>query len=252
MIRTRDLGKTFLPPPWPLSMVGRQLDHEVRALQSVTFEVERGEVFGIIGPNGAGKTTLLKILATLILPTRGTAQINGADLVRGAAQVRRSIGLATGEERGFYWRLTGGENLEFFGGLRGLGPRESRRRATELLELVDLLPMAKEPLTRYTTGMRQRLSFARALLGRPEVLLLDEPTRSLDPVAAQEVQTLVRRLATDEDVTVLIITHNLDEAEHACSRVAVLSDGAVRSVVSMSSGEGRLKERYRALLGVPP
>jgi ABC-2 type transport system ATP-binding protein len=233
-------------------MVSRQLSREVRALQNVTLEVERGEVFGLIGPNGAGKTTLLKILSTLILPTRGTAQINGADLVRGAAVVRRSIGLATGEERGFYWRLTGGENLEFFGGLRGLGPRESRRRASQLLELVDLLPMTKEPLTRYTTGMRQRLSLARALLGQPEVLLLDEPTRSLDPLATEEVQTLIRRLATDKHVTVLITTHNLDEAEQACSRVAVLADGTVRSVVSVSSGEGRLKERYRGLLGVSP
>jgi ABC-2 type transport system ATP-binding protein len=252
MIRTRDLGKTFLPLPWPLSMVGRQLGHEVRALQNVTLEVERGEVFGIIGPNGAGKTTLLKILSTLTLPTRGTAQINGADLIRAAAVVRRSIGLATGEERGFYWRLTGGENLEFFGGLRGLGPRESRRRASQLLELVDLLPMTKEPLTRFTTGMRQRLSLARALLGQPEVLLLDEPTRSLDPLAAEDVLALIRRLATDKHVTVVITTHNLDEAEQACSRVAVLSDGALRSVVSVSSGEGRLKDRYRALLGTPP
>ncbi len=252
MIRTRALGKTFLPPPWPLSLVGRRLEHEVRALENVTLEIEQGESFGIVGPNGAGKTTLLKILSTLILPSRGTAHINGADLVRGAAVVRRSIGLATGEERGVYWRLTGRENLEFFGGLRGFSPREARQRASQVLELVDLLPMAKEPLTRYTTGMRQRLGLARALLGRPQVLLLDEPTRSLDPLAAQGVHALLRRLTSEERVTVLIATHNLSEAESVCRRVAVLAEGTVRSVVSVSSGEGRLEDRYRALLGAHP
>jgi len=252
MIRTRALGKTFLPPPWPRSLVGRKLDHEVRALQNVTLEIEQREVFGIVGPNGAGKTTLLKILSTLILPSCGTARVNGADLIRGAAAVRRSIGLATGEERGFYWRLTGSENLEFFGGLRGFSPREARRRAFQVLELVDLLPLIKEPLTRYTTGMRQRLGLARALLGRPQVLLLDEPTRSLDPLAAHGVHALLRRLASEEHVTVLIATHNLGEAEGLCSRVAVLADGTVRSVVSASSEGGRLEDRYRALLGAHP
>ena len=250
MIRTHDLGKTFLPPPWPLSLVGRHLDHEVRALQSVTLDVERGEVFGIVGPNGAGKTTLLKILSTLLLPSQGAARINGADLIRGAAAVRRSVGLATGEERGFYWRLTGSENLEFFAGLRGFGPREAQRRAAHVLELVDLRPMADEQLTRYSTGMRQRLGLARALLGDPRVLLLDEPTRSLDPLAAQSVQAMIRRLAADEHVTVLIATHNLDEAECVCRRVAILADGALRSIVSISPEETRLGDRYRALFGI--
>ena len=121
-----------------------------------------------------------------------------------------------------------------------------------MLELVGLLPMAKEPLTRYTTGMRQRLGLARALLGQPRVLLLDEPTRSLDPLATQEVHALIRRLAKDDGVTVLIATHNLEEAERVCGRVVVLADGAVRSVVSVSAGEGRLGDRYRALLGAHP
>ncbi len=252
MIRTRDLGKTYLAPPWPLSLGGRHLEHEVRALHAITLEIEGGEVFGIVGPNGAGKTTLLKIISTLVPPSRGTARVNGADLVMEAAAVRRTVGLATGEERGFYWRLTGSENLEFFAGLRGLGPRESRKRAFQVLEIVDLLPMAKEPLTRYTTGMRQRLGLARALIGGPQVLLLDEPTRSLDPMAAQAVQALIRRLAADDRVTVLIATHNLDEAEGVCGRVAILADGTVRSVVAVRSGEGRLGDQYRALIGARP
>ena len=252
MIRTRDLGKTFSPPPWPLSLVGRSLTHEVRALEGITLDIDAGEVFGVIGPNGAGKTTLLKVLSTLILPSTGSARINGSDLVRGAEAVRRSVGIATGEERGFYWRLTGMENLEFFAGLRGCGPREARRRALQALEMVDLLPRAREPVMRYTTGMRQRLGLARALLARPRVLLLDEPTRSLDPIAAQAIQALVRRLVTDERVAVVMATHNLEEAEAVCTRVAVLADGTVRSIVSTASAEGRLRDRYEALLGASP
>lgn len=252
MIRTRDLGKTFLPPPWPLSLVGRPLTRAVRALEGVTLDIDPGEVFGIIGPNGAGKTTLLKVLSTLILPSRGSARVNGSDLIRGAEAVRRSVAIATGEERGFYWRLTGTENLEFFAGLRGFGPREARLRAAQALELVDLLPRAGEPVMRYTTGMRQRLSLARALLARPRVLLLDEPTRSLDPMAVQGVQMLVRRLAVDDRVTVMIATHNLEEAEAVCTRVAVLTDGVVRSVVSVAPGEPRLRDRYGTLLGASP
>lgn len=249
MIRTRGLGKTFSPPSWPLSLVGRPLTREVRALQCVTLDVDPGEVFGVVGPNGAGKTTLLKLLSTLILPSSGSARVNGLDLVRGAEAVRRSVGIATGEERGFYWRLTGMENLEFFGGLRGFGPREARQRASEALEMVDLLPKARDPVNRYTTGMRQRLSLARALLARPRVLLLDEPTRSLDPMAAQAVQALVRRLAAEDRITVMIATHNLEEAESVCRRVAVLSDGTVRSIVTVAPGESRLRDRYRSLLG---
>jgi ABC-2 type transport system ATP-binding protein len=250
MIRTRDLGKIFSPPPWPLSLVGRPPTREIRALERVTLDVDPGEVFGVIGPNGAGKTTLLKVLSTLILPSSGTARVNGSDLIHGAEAVRRSVGIATGEERGFYWRLTGLENLEFFAGLRGLPPREARRRATQALEGVDLLPRAGEPVMRYTTGMRQRLSLARALLARPRVLLLDEPTRSLDPAAVQTVQALIRRLAADDRVTIMIATHNLEEAEAVCARVAVLVAGAVRSVVSVTPGGARLRDRYGIMLGV--
>ena len=252
MIRTRDLGKTFFPPPWPLSLVGRPLRRAVRALQGVTLDIEPGEVFGVIGPNGAGKTTLLKLLSTLILPSSGSARVNGSDLVRGADAVRQSVGIASGEERGFYWRLTGRENLEFFAGLRGLSPQQARRRAIEILAVVDLRLMADEPVLRYTTGMRQRLNLARALLARPPVLLLDEPTRSLDPESAQSVCGLVRRLAGEDRTTVMIVTHNLHEAESVCTRVAMLRDGVVQFVLSVAPGRADLSDRYRAVLGTTP
>lgn len=249
MVETWNLGKTFKPPPWPLSLAGRTSARPVRALADLSLRVEPGEVFGLLGPNGAGKTTLLKVLATLLLPSEGGARVDGADLVRQPGAVRRRVGLATGDERTFYWRLTGRENLEFFSGLRGLSPAAARRRAAAVLESVDLVEQADEIVGRYSTGMRQRLAIARALVGDPPVLLLDEPTRSLDPVAAARVQALIRRLSREEGRTVLLATHQLGEAAAACDRIGILVAGVLRDVLTpQAAGEEGLRRRYHALV----
>src|SRR5579864_7206862 len=227
MIETWNIGKTYRPSLCGLVGLGRR-QRKIDALRGVTLQIARGEVFGLMGPNGAGKTTLLRLLATLLPPSMGGGRIGKADLVQEAGTVRRFVGLASGEERGFYWRLNGRDNLEFFAGLLGMSSRAAAKRATAVLELVELLPMAHQPVGWYSTGMRQRLAIARALLAAPAVLLLDEPTRSLDPVVASGVQTLVRRLAAAAGTTVVLATHNLDEAEGVCDRVAVLMDGTVR------------------------
>jgi len=249
MIEIKSIGKTYRPPFWGLAGFGRGL-RKVDALREVTLSVGRGEIFGLMGPNGAGKTTLLRLLATLLPPSRGGGRIGGADLVRQAATVRRLVALASGEERGFYWRLSGRENLEFFAGVLGISPSAGRRRADEVLELVDLLPMAHQPVAQYSTGMRQRLGIARALLGTPAVLLLDEPTRSLDPMNALGVQTLVGRLAADWGTTVVLATHNLDEAERICSRVAILVDGTLRAVVGAGGRDQSLASQYSTIVAV--
>ena len=247
MIETWNIGKTYRPPLSGLVGHGRS-QRKIDALRGVTLQIARGEVFGLMGPNGAGKTTLLRLLATVLPPSTGGGRIGEADLVQQAGTVRRLVGLASGEERGFYWRLTGRENLEFFAGLLGLSPGAGRRRTDEVLELVDLLPMARQPVAQYSTGMRQRLGIARALLGAPAVLLLDEPTRSLDPMMAAGVQTLVGRLAADSRTTVVLATHNLDEAERICNRVAVLFEGRIRAVLGVG-GQG-LASQYRSVLTV--
>jgi len=250
-VETENLGKTFLPLPWPLSMVGRKLTHPVRALYGVSLQIRQGEIFGLLGPNGAGKTTLLKLLATILLPTQGTARVNGADIVRQGSRVRRAIGLASGEERGFYWRLSGRENLEFFGGLLGLAPRKARQRVQAVLELVDLGPFAHELVGRYSTGMRHRLDLARALLADPSVLLLDEPSRSLDPAGAEEVRLLLRHLARERGTTVLLVTHDLAEASATCDRVAIIRRGTVCEVISLDSNKQvDLSNRYHLALGL--
>jgi len=251
MIETWNLSKTFRAPPWPLSLAGRRSVRPVRALVGLSLRVERGEIFGLLGPNGAGKTTLLKVLATLLLPSEGGARVQGADVVREAAAVRRLVALATGDERAFYWRLSGRENLEFFAGLRGFARHAARRRAEAVLGIVDLLPHADEVVGRYSTGMRQRLSIARALLADPPVLLLDEPTRSLDPVAAGRVQAMIKRLSEAEQRTVLIATHQLGEAAAICHRIGILVAGTLRDVMAPGAvGEDGVRQRYHTLLEV--
>ncbi len=248
-IETRNLGKTFMPLPWPLSATGRRLARPVRALHNVSVQIPRGEVFGLLGPNGAGKTTLLKLLATILLPSEGSARVNGVDVIRENGKVRRMIGLATAEERGFYWRLSGRENLEFFSGLWGLSPKTARRRVQTVLERVDLLPSADEIVGRYSTGMRHRLDLARALLPDPSVLLLDEPTRSVDPLAADQIRTLLRQLAHEGGKTVLLVTHDLTEAAATCDQVAILLRGAICAVFPVTrETHTDLVDRYRAAL----
>jgi ABC-2 type transport system ATP-binding protein len=249
MIETWNLEKTFPPTPRWLSLTGRRLAHPVHALRPVTLQIAPGEIFGLLGPNGAGKTTFLKILATLLLPTRGRAHLYGHDVVREAGAVRMTVGVAPGQERGFYWRLTGRENLEFFAGMLGLGPRDAGRRIGAALETVDLGDAANELVERYSTGMRQRLGLARALLGEPRVLLLDEPTKSLDMEATGAVHAAFRRLARERGQTILLATHQLPEAAGLCDRAAILIRGSVRDIVpARAMGESLLAERYRSSL----
>jgi len=208
----------------------------VEALRDVTLSVRRGEVFGLIGRNGAGKTTLTKIIATLVQPTFGAVSVNGYDTVRDEASVRGQIGLASAEERSFYWRLTIVQNLTFFARLYGLNARAARARIAELLAQFDLKPLALRRFGELSTGNKQRMAVARALLNSPPVLLLDEPTRSLDPLAASSMRALIGSLAeSDPPVTVLLTSHNLAEIEELCARVAVISQGRIRALDTPSN-----------------
>jgi ABC-type methionine transport system ATPase subunit len=153
----------------------------VTALDGLDLEVGRGRVFCLLGPNGAGKTTLIKVLATLVLPDGGRASVAGYDVALEPGPAKNAVGYAVSDERSFYWRLTGRQNLEFFGALYGLGGPARDRRIDELLRLAGLEEAADLRFNGYSTGMRQMLAFARALLADAAILLVDEPTRSLDP-----------------------------------------------------------------------
>lgn len=198
-------------------------------MDRVDLTVEEGELFGLLGPNRAGKTTLIKLLCTLIAPTSGTARVNGYDL-REEEKIKASVGLVTGDERSFYWRLSGRQNLEFFASLHGLSSRQRRRKVGEVLELMGLEEVADERFQTYSTGMRQRLSLARGLLNDPKLLFLDEPTKSLDPVATRHLHDFIKNeLVGRRRMTVFLTTHRLEEAEQLCDRVAIMDKGRIRA-----------------------
>ncbi|MDT4895260.1 MAG: type transport system ATP-binding protein [Acidobacteriota bacterium] len=209
----------------------RPVKPPVQALSEVSLDVHAGEIFGLIGRNGAGKTTLTKIIATLVQPTSGAVSVNGFDSVRDDGKVRAQVGLATAEERSFYWRLTVEQNLMFFARLYGLSDATARRRIIELVNQFELKELVSRRFGELSTGNKQRMAFARAMLARPPVLLLDEPTRSLDPMAAARMRALINSLAGgDPPVTILLTSHNLTEVEELCARVAVISRGRIRAL----------------------
>ena len=201
----------------------------VHALRGVSLKVRWGEVFGLLGPNGAGKTTTVKILTTLLLPDGGRAFVNGYNVINEPLKVRESIGVVLNVERGFFWKLTGRENLRYFGMLRGLKGKKLEDRINEVISLVglDKLRSADKLYEEYSLGMKARLALARALLHNPPVLILDEPTLGLDPPAAREIRSLLVRLAHEEGKAVMITTHNMFEAELICDYIAIISEGKI-------------------------
>lgn len=197
----------------------------VQALAGVSLEAQEGEVVALVGANGAGKSTLLRILSTLVVPTTGRAAVSGFDVARHAAQVRRRIGYHSGADFGFYGRLTGRQNLEFFAAMSGLESAETRHRIAELTEHLGLGPALDRQARGLSSGTINRLGLARAMLHRPPVLLLDEPTRSLDPVASAEFRALIKQIVRDQGATVIFASHILGEVEELAGRIALLSGG---------------------------
>ena len=212
-----------------------------RAVDGVDLRVKRGEIFGLLGPNGAGKTTTMKMLATLLEPTAGTARVLGFDAVRQAREVRRRMGAVLGGERSLYWKLTGRENLEYFAALYHVPRAVTRRRIESALAVVDLTERADDYVERYSTGMRQRLVLARALLPEPALLLLDEPTVGLDPQSAHDLRGRILALR-EEGRTVLLTTHYMEEADQLADRVAIIDHGRLVALDTPA----RLKRMIRA------
>lgn len=227
MIQIDGLGKRF-PVRRRLREVARRPFHgqTTEALRNFTCSIAAGEFFGLLGPNGAGKSTLFRLLATLISPNSGTARVNGLDIVRDAARVRTLVGMVSPEERSLNWRLSAEENLRFYGALYGVPASTVSARIAEVLERVSLAETGTRLVGGFSSGMRQRLLIARTLLPNPRVLLLDEPTRSLDPVAARQFREFLRTELVDRlGCTVMLATHNTEEAMTLCDRVAVLHRG---------------------------
>jgi len=201
----------------------------ITALDGAGLEVGEGRCHCLLGPNGAGKTTLIKVLATLVLPDGGRARVGGFDVEREPARVKAALGLAIGDERSFFWRLTGRQNLLFFAALDDLDRAAARERVDGLLDLVGLGAAAERRFNTYSTGMRQMLAFARALLTDARILLVDEPTRSLDPGSARRIRGFIRgELVGRQGRTVLWATHNLAEAGEVADDVSIIDKGRIR------------------------
>jgi len=208
--------------------------NSIRALFNVTLKIAKGESIGFLGPNGAGKTTLLKLIGGLLYPTSGKVIIDNYDTSKDNHRTRSKVGYILNEERSFYWRLTGIQNLEFFGALDNLYGTALRRRIEELIKLVGLENVADKRVSNYSSGMRQRLAVARGLLADPDILILDEPTRALDPLGAENLRNLILdEIHLEGHKTLVIATHQVEEAEMMCNTICIVANGCVLASDSM-------------------
>ena len=248
-LRVENIEKYFPPtaPGWrafvhPISRL------TVPALRGISFDVEQGEVLALVGANGAGKSTLLRILTTLLIPTRGRALVCGFDVAREPARVRLHIGYHTGGDACFYSRLTARENLLLFAGLNNLSGAEAAHRITELSAPFGLGDLLERQVRTLSTGNIHRLGLARAMLHRPSVLILDEPTRSLDPLAAAEFRKFLRtEVVGGLGTTLIFASHTLAEVEQLAGRIAVLGSGRLLACETLAgfksaSGSGSVEE----------
>jgi len=228
-VETKDLVKVFergRRTIWQRLRREHDKRERFRAVDGIDLVVEPGEIFGLLGPNGAGKTTTMKMLATLLIPTSGTIRVLGIDPLMRPREVRARLGAMLSGERSLYMKLTGRENLEYFAALYHVPPGETKARIEKVLAAAKLADRADDYVERYSTGMRQRLALARALLPDPPLVVLDEPTVGLDPQASRDLRDRVRELKA-QGRTVLLTTHYMEEADQLCDRVAIIDHGRI-------------------------
>ncbi len=239
MIEAHDLRKSF---------------GAVRAVDGVTFQAAAGEVYGVLGPNGAGKTTTLRLLATTIKPDGGTATVRGHAIIKNPVQVRRTMGVLTANI-GLYGRLTARENVAYFADLYGLAPGDAKRRIDELFHLLDMEQYADRRTDNFSTGMKQKVAIARAVVHDPPVMIFDEPTSGLDVLGARTVVQFIRD-CRDQGKCVLLSTHQMVEASKLCDRVAIIHGGKIRAAGTVPdllarTGTTDLEDAFLALIERP-
>lgn len=241
-LEINNISKDFYPVLTFKQLLGLKFKRkkQIRALEDISFSLEKGKILAILGPNGAGKTTLLKIISTLILPDKGTFTVNGYCSPRDEEKIKSSVGLILDEERSFYWRLTGRQNLEFFAGLYGFNKRGSDSRIIELLELFKI-DYADKRFDSYSSGMKKRFALMRGLLHNPQLILMDEPTKSLDYTAAYNLRNFIKEnLVKKHAKTVIFTTHHMDEALDFADLFMILHKGK-------SCGIGTLNDLRRKI-----
>jgi ABC-2 type transport system ATP-binding protein len=233
--------------PWRSAAHGLK---RVVAVDNVSLSVKRGEIFGILGANGSGKSTLIRVISTLLLPDHGTVEVFGLDVVRNELEVKQLINRVS-VDAAFFKKLSPMENLLYAGRLYGFGAEDTRVRGLQILERLGISrKVAVEPMEEMSRGMQQKVAIARALLTSPVLLLLDEPTTGLDPRSKKEVQRLVLNMRHEHDATVVLTTHDMDEADRLCDRIAVLDRGqliALDTPTRLKGAAGSLEEVFMRL-----
>ncbi|MBU0944262.1 MAG: ABC transporter ATP-binding protein [Proteobacteria bacterium] len=248
-IELRHISKTFTERNWKTFLFRKP--PSTKALDNISLTVDKGEIMGLLGPNGAGKTTLIKILATLVTPDEGSGSIAGNSLIEQTSAIRDKIGLVNTNDRTFYWRLTGRENLVFFATLYNLTGAVKKKQIEKVLELTEMQDQADLRFMSYSAGQKQRLSIARAMLSEPEILLLDEATSSLDPITTRKLLNFTKKtLARKEQKTIIWCTHNLHEADEICDRLTILHLGRILHSGSPESIKTLLNQKMRYALMV--
>ena len=250
MLEVDQLSVTYSPPRWPARLLVRSAHEQpVKALESVSFAVERGEVLGIVGPNGAGKSTLLRAISSLLVPTSGRILLDGEILDPGEPRFRTLLGVSLADDRSLYWRLTGRQNLTYFAALAGIDRHHGPSRVDQLLTDFELAGVDKAVFG-YSSGMLARLGLARAMIHDPPLLVLDEPTRSLDPIAAVDFTKRVIDLA-EAGRAIIMASHRLTEVARSCHKILVLRDGRVGWLgtrADLQSGSADLLSRIEELV----
>jgi len=239
VVSIRNLCKTYVSKERQGLFQSRQ--RVIQALKDIHLDIYPGEILGLLGPNGAGKTTLIKCLTTLLIPTSGSIHVNGYDAAHDENGVRASIGCMLMGERGLYWKLTGRENLDYFGALYHLSPGTRRQRTQDLIERLKLDDIADRAVETYSSGQKMKLAFARSLINAAPLLVLDEPTNTLDVPSARELRAIVRDLNC-QGHAVLYTTHQMVEAEELCQRVAIIDRGQVLALDTVSELKSSLRQ----------
>jgi sodium transport system ATP-binding protein len=214
---------------------------EVKAVDRVSFRVERGEVFGLLGENGAGKTTTLRLLATMLKPTSGTAVVAGFDMVKESEKVRKHIGILFGGESGLYDRLTAAENIEYFGKLNNMDKDELKRRVQELTEIFGMGEYIHRKTGKFSKGMKQKVAFARSIVHNPDIMLFDEPTSGLDVSAIRDVHDFIMD-CKKAGKTIILSSHTMSEVEKLCDKIGIIHKGQLADYGTIPQLTAKYKE----------
>jgi ABC-2 type transport system ATP-binding protein len=254
MVSAENLYMHYPVPKKYIEYITRPFKQEkFTALHGLTLNISAGDRVAFLGANGAGKTTLLKIVGGLLYPTSGTLTVNGYNTVKDNLKARDRVGFVLNEERSFYWRLSGIQNLMFFGTLDNLHGKELEEKVRELIHLVGLEEAQHKLFAGYSSGMKQRLAIARGLLSNPDILILDEPTRTLDPISAEDISHIIsERIHSKKGRTLLIATHSLNEAQSLCNKACVMKEGRILEYTAMDkllTEYGTLDKCYKELIG---